>query len=338
MSNDVVLWQSAYLISGTYANTCGLPPTAIHGISSGLIYLRGKALEAIHASISSGVKDHRTCIAIAMLAAWERRFGDAETYELHMNAWRRSDLPPSALEESNMGALMDALWESFREHLDERSQEPHNTNSKHQYHYPADLPIGFRRFPLNRPETRSLLHLLAQYARSSPEAPDGVARSRALRIENMAWSPTHTLSHNPGEVHCRAYEEKCDGEELWALYHIRSALVSLAGHFGIAAHEAHKAHWVGDIAPGLEVHTNSCCHLRTEDLMGGRYREIALWAQFTMCSISRVPSRDDQLRRWIWCCGIQNWTDMQVLLQRHSPNQPSLERKAEVLYRRLMES
>lgn len=339
VTNNAALWQSAYLVSGTYSNSCGQPATAIHGIGSGLIYLRGKALEAIiHASIPTAEKDHLTVVAIAMLAAWERRFGDRETYNLHMDAWRRSDVPPTALEESKLGALMDAIWLGFREQLDERSDEPHNAVTKHQYHYPAHLPIGFRRFPLNRPETRSLLHLVAEYAKSSPEAPNGVARSRALRIENMAWSPSHTLSHNPGETIAASYEETWDGEELWALYHIRAALVSLCGHFGIAAHNFHKVHWTGDIAPGLEVHTNNCRHLRTESLMGGRYQEIALWAQFTMCSISRVPSRDDQLRRWIWLCGITSWEEMQALLERHSHPEPILGNKTESLYRMLMES
>lgn len=337
MTFHPALWQSAYLVSGTYSNSCGQPASAIHGIGSGLIYLRGKALEAIHASVASGKKDHLTCVAIAMLAAWERRFGDAETYEVHMNAWKRSSVPPSALEESNVGALMDAVWLGFRENLSERSDEPHNAATRHQYHYPDHLPIGFRRFPLNRPETRSLLHLLAQYAKSDPKAPNGVARSRSLRIENMAWSPSHTLSHNPGDMPCVAYEETWDGQELWALYHIRAALVSLTGHFGIAAHSFHKVHWSGDIAPGLEVHTNNCRHLRTEDLMGGRYQEIALWAQFTMCSISRVASRDAQLKRWIKLCGVEDWPQMQALLERHSHPEPILGTKTEMLYRMLME-
>lgn len=81
-------------------------------------------MEAIPASVSSGTKDHLTCVAIAMLAAWERRSGDAETYQVHMNAWKRSAVPPSALEESSVGALMDDVWLGFRENLFERSEEP----------------------------------------------------------------------------------------------------------------------------------------------------------------------------------------------------------------------
>lgn len=337
VTENTALWQSAYLISGTYSNTCGKPASAIHGISSGLIYLRGKALEAIHASLESGKEQHLTYMAIAMLAAWERRFGDLEASKLHMEAWKRSSFPPSLLvsEEANVCDLMEVCWLAYREHLESRANAPSTASTKH--HYPSDLPLGFRRFPLNRPETRSLLHLVDQYARSRPNAADGITRSRALRIENMAWSPSHTLGHDPGNMPCVAYEETWDGKELWALYHIRAALVSLTGCFGIAAHSAHNVQWVGDIAPGLEVHTNSCIHLRTEDLMGGRYQEIALWAQFTMCSISRVPSRDRQLRRWMACCGIETWPQMQALLDRHL-HPELMGTKTEELYRTLMDS
>lgn len=318
-----------------------MPATAIHGVGSGLIYLRGKALEAMHASLVSGTQDHLTCIAIALLAAWEKRFGDIAAYQVHIKAWRGSELPPTNVEESNVLALMDAIWLGFRELLEERASEPQRAivPTQRQYQYPTHLPAGFRRFSLNRTETRSLLHLAAQFAESSLEAQHAVARSRVLRIENMAWSPTHTLSHNPADMPCQAYEQTWDGQELWALYHIRAALLSLTSHFATAAHKAHNVQWtMGENAPGLEVHANNCRHLRTDDLMGGKFQDLALWAQFTICSTSRIANRDDKFRKWIRCCGITSWPEMKDLLGRHLHPVSILGSKTESFYRDLMES
>lgn len=111
VTHNTSLFQCAIMAAGTDSNTCGLDPSALHSMGTGLIHLKSASLQAVQSAITASTRDSVTAIAVALLAGWERscRFGDEEAYEMHMSAWRRMSLPPTALEEQNVDTLLIAV-------------------------------------------------------------------------------------------------------------------------------------------------------------------------------------------------------------------------------------
>lgn len=316
--NHPILFQTALFVAGTHSNTCGVPPFALHpGMGTGLILLRGCSLNAIQAAVCASDGDSATSVAIALLAGWERRFGDRESFEVHIKAWKSLSLPPGALEENNIATLAELALESFREGLNERastnSLNPSNPNAGDRFSYPVGLPPGFKVMRANRPEAISVLNLVSKFAHFEIEAPDAVSKLRALALENMAWGPSHSIKCEPSLID----EEAWDQAELSALLHIRACLIAVSGVWLEAVSKVHGLSQIMDIRAGLRIHVEACQHLRTEMLLGTRYQEVALWARFTLCATTRDEPRDELLRSFLKRRGIGSWDQFKMMLEPH---------------------
>lgn len=336
-TNHTTLFQAAIFMAGTHSNTCGLPPSAIHHeFGTGLILLRGASLEAIQAAVITADGDSMTSVGIALLAGWERRFGDRESYEVHIQAWKALSLPPQALEVNNISRLAELTLESFREGLDERALKSSAASSpgsrSSRARLPPGLPFGFRVFNADRLEALSLLELVARIANHDPHAPGALPDIRKICLENMAWSPSHTQGYEPSA----AYEDAWDQEELNALYHVRAACISVNGILLQATLDAHKVSWTMDLQMGLDIHAEACQHLRTEALMGTKYQEVAVWSKFMLCAISRDRSRIEPLRAFLQRQGVKSWEELRGLLGRHMQLELWLSTRFQDLYEHLM--
>lgn len=320
-TNSSTLFQSALFVAGTHANTCGVPPSDLKPhFGTGLILLRGASLNAIQAAVIAANGDSLTSIAIALLAGWERRYGDRESYEVHIQAWKALSLPREALEADNITRLTELSFESFRERLNERAltgSEALSLRSNDDYgRLRGGLPSGFRVFQAVRPEARSVLHLVDHFINEDLYAPDGPAVFRRLGLEAMAWGPSHSLGIEPSP----ADEATWDQMELNALYHVRSALISAAGVLLQTTLDIHHEKSAMDLQAGLDVHTTACQHLRSEELMGTKYQEVALWTRFTLCAMSPFalfPGRDELLKSYLMRQGIETWEQLRSILERH---------------------
>ncbi|KAK4550013.1 hypothetical protein LTR36_002980 [Oleoguttula mirabilis] len=335
-TNSSTLFQAALFMSGTHSNTCGLPPSALHAdMGTGMILLRGATMDAIQTAVVAENGSGTTSVAIALLAAWERRYGDRQSYEIHVRAWQTMSLCPGALEVNSIATLADLTLEGFREGLNERSTTTTSSLLPESRigarRYPASLPPGFMVFSADRPEAMSLLHLVAQDATHVPGAVDAPARMRKVCVENMAWGASHSISCETMPAH----EDSWDQAELNALYHVRAACISINGVILQATLDAHGMELGMDLAAGLAIHTESCKHLRSEALMGTKYQEVAIWARFIMCAISREPSTDRLLRSFLQLQGVRSWNQLGLLLERHLYPVPLLEMMSHKLYNQL---
>jgi hypothetical protein len=140
-------FQAALFVAGTFANTCGISKKELHtGLGSGLLFLRGASLDGIQATIVDTPNDCLNSVSIALLAGWERRFGDQRSYEIHMLAWQALPLALGALDVGSIAALADVALESFREASQERYlQELASSVGRSLYHdgyLLAGLPSG----------------------------------------------------------------------------------------------------------------------------------------------------------------------------------------------------
>ncbi|KAI7360205.1 hypothetical protein KC320_g168 [Hortaea werneckii] len=303
------LFQAALFISGTHSNSCGLPPTAVHHMGSGMLVLRGASLDSIQAAVfaSDATDASSTPIAIALLAGWERRYGDPESYAVHMNAWRSLSLPAKALEENNVSTLTEVTLEIFRGALDERSfvspSEVKVASTASASNSQRRLPLGFKVFNVARPEVRSLLMLIAIVNAFKPNDLSMMPARRKLGLEILAWSPTHTISAGPVPW----AEESYDQLELNALYHARAALISINGTIYRKTLDTLKIAMMFQIQAALDVHCVSCQHLNTDALLGTKYEELAFWSRFTLCAISRDPDRDGYIKRLLHALRLDSW-------------------------------
>ncbi|KAF2767251.1 hypothetical protein EJ03DRAFT_160101 [Teratosphaeria nubilosa] len=337
-ANFDTLFQAALFVSGTNSNTCGLPVTVTHHKGSGLLMLRGASLKAINAAVvqSDGQGSmESTPIAIALLAGWERRFGDRESFDVHMSAWRRMKLPSKALEENNVSTLTDVTLEIFREKLDERSfVSPSEIKVRPQQYATTtrkltSLPIGFKVFNTGRPETRSVLMLVAAMPADKPTDPKSINAKRKLGMEIIAWHPCHTQSCTT----VPSIEEAYDQLELIALYHVRAALISINGALLQHCYDLQKYPTTFDMYLALDVHCMSCQHLNTESLLGTKFEEVAFWTRYTLCAISRDPDRDEYIRYLMVRLRMDSWEKVNTVLNRHMDVEPVFGWVAEQFYR-----
>lgn len=328
-TNRTLLWtaftgnntcfQAALFVAGTFANTCGIPFTALHtGFGSGLLFLRGASLNAIQAAVIETPNDDLNSVSIALLAGWERRFGDQESYRAHIQAWKALPLSDGALDTGSIATLADFTLESFREAAQDLSLRDTGDfvgrSPTGRTLFPPGLPPGFCVIPPNRPEAISLLRLVAMIAQSDPAAPGAVQTIRRYCLENISWSPSHSVGVEP----VNSYEEAWDQKDLNALYHVRSAFISINGILIEAALAAHQDQWSFDIQAGLDIHAEACQHLGSRALMGTRYQDIAIWAKFTMSVVASKSERgNEMLQSLLGRAGIETWEQLKGLLQRH---------------------
>jgi hypothetical protein len=334
MINSATLFQAAAFVAATHCNSCGLPSTAVH-MGSGLILLRGASFNAVQAAITSSNIDSLTPVGIALLAGWERRYGDPESFQVHMQAWKCLSLPSKSLDENHVATLADLTLETFREALDERAEKSSGgfkiVKSPQVILDLTTLPPGFKVFHVRTAEARSLLEISSLLTRIDPHASDAIDQLRRISLENLAWSPHHTHSSSPSPAH----EDAWDQLELKALYHVRAAHISLIGLTLQNSMDYHGSEWTFDMKTALAVHTTSCQHLASEVLMETKYREVAVWSRFIMCATSSDPPRDTFIRDLVRQVGITTWDQMRKLLRKFIYYEPIFERSCRAYYEHL---
>jgi hypothetical protein len=334
MLNSATLFQAAAFVAATHCNSCGLPSTAVH-MGSGLILLRGASFNAVQAAITSSNNDSLTPVGIALLAGWERRYGDPESFQVHMQAWRSLSLPPKALDENHVATLTDLTLETLREALDERAEASSGgfkiVKSPQVILDLTTLPPGFKAFHVRNAEARSLLEIVSLLTRIDPRASDAIDQLRRISLENLAWSPHHTHSSTPSPAH----EDAWDQLELKALYHVRAAMISLIGLTLQNSMDLHGSVWTFDMKSALLVHTTSCQHLNSEILMDTKYKEVAVWSRFIMCATSFDPQRDALIRDFLQQLDITTLIQMRKLLRKFIYYEPIFEPSCRAFFDRL---
>lgn len=307
------LFQATLFISGTYSNTCGLAHSDVN-LGVGLVFMRGSSIHAVnHALTTAAESSHWTSMAIALLAGWELQFGDADSYSVHMKAWRNIFNHPPDLDESSVLMLRDFAFESLRDQLNTRAAARPDLGSR--FRTAPDIPPGFRvLLPAVRPEARSILTILRDTIVYDIVSDTTCVRIRSLGLVTMAWSPHHSVSFVPNPD----FEAAWDQLELNALYHLRAAVMAIVAWHSHLAHSMHNAVTYLDIVAAGHVHAHSCAHLRTHALMDTRYQSLAIWARVVLCSISRVPDQDAEVRRYLVEAGLERWEQMEMLLRTHT--------------------
>ncbi|KAI7530082.1 hypothetical protein KC331_g14865 [Hortaea werneckii] len=308
-------------------------------MGSGMLVLRGASLDSIQAAVfaSDATDASSTPIAIALLAGWERRYGDPESYAVHMNAWRSLSLPAKALEENNVSTLTEVTLEILRGALDERSfVSPSEikvaSTASASGSSQRRLPPGFKVFNVARPEVRSLLMLIAIVNAFKTDDLSMMPARRKLGLEILAWSPTHTISAGPVPW----AEESYDQLELNALYHARAALISINGTIYRKTLDTLKIAMMFQIQTALDVHCVSCQHLNTDALLGTKFEQLAFWSRFTLCAISRDPDRDGYIKRLLHALRLDSWEKVKDILEKHMELRPLFEDKCRAFYDLLM--
>ncbi|KAI4852334.1 hypothetical protein E4T44_01550 [Aureobasidium sp. EXF-8845] len=184
-------FEAALFVAGTFANTCGISRHELHaGFGSGLLFLRGASLDGIQKTITHTPKDSLNSISIALLAGWERRFGDEQSYAVHLQAWKSLPLATGSLEESSIAALADAALMCFQEANQERyiaeSAFSAARSLVHGTVFPQGLPCGFHIIPTEHPEALSLLGTVAKLAAFDWRAPKSVETVRKHILETLS--------------------------------------------------------------------------------------------------------------------------------------------------------
>jgi hypothetical protein len=327
-SDRILLWnaftggtlcfETAIFIAGTYANTCGISPHELNtGYGTGMLYLRGALLDSIQKSIIRTPHDGFNSISLALLAGWERRFGDYRSYEVHVQAWKNLPLAVGSLEDSGIATLTEVAMACFQE----ATQERYNAELAFSLSrplspgtvLPEDLPPGFSIMPTDRPEALSLLSTVANCATLDYTAKNSIANMRKLVIEIMSWNASHSVSATPNVN----YEDQWDNLQLNACYHIRSAMISANAPVMEACLRAHNILWELNVQEAIDIHADSCRHLKTHELIGTRYHDLAIWAKMTLNShATPTQSGDEHMHALMKHSGIASWEQMESLLKR----------------------
>ena len=170
VANDTLLFQASIFIVGTHSNVI---PTHVDRVNLGppLLVMRGESLRGLMET-SKRYHDrggYKTA-AVAVLASWERRFGDYASYQTHMRQWRSLTLDERAFDENYVLTLLDVAFQTFHDSLD---LEMH-TESSFDARSEGRVPQALRRAFGDRPESRALCALVSRLAVFDPEAPASV--------------------------------------------------------------------------------------------------------------------------------------------------------------------
>lgn len=325
LAEDTLLFQAAIFVSGTFSNTCGIPKEQLVHMAPALAVMRGSSMRALREAAFTTEQTSYKTAAIALLAGWEKRFGDTESADVHMQAWRALPLPEHALDEEYVLALLDVTFQVFQDSLiehvafeDDENETPSSSSSSFLAppirEASPTLPAGFSGYFHPWPESQSLRALLSQLTQYNFTTPTSVSQIRQLCIEFLAWSPSHSQNLTP----VPEYESQFHPLELKILYHIRAACVSISAMYLRLASDYHHVQWIADVEEAVHAHTMSCHHLPTNALMmphpphphGGNdtanispphhdHIPIALWSRWIMCVAARDPASDDLLRELI---------------------------------------
>lgn len=205
-------------VAGTFANTCGIARHELHtGFGSCLLFIRGASLDGIQKTIIHTPKDSLNSISIALLARWEHRFGDEQSYVMHLQAWKALSLSMGSLDDSSIAALADVVLVCFQKATQERYIVESAFSAARSLVYgivlPQGLPRGFHIIPTERPEPLSLLGIVAKCSMFKWNAPSSVESFRRLVLETFSRSASHSISTEPVD----SYEESWDQTDLLAL-------------------------------------------------------------------------------------------------------------------------
>lgn len=163
------LFQATLFIAGTFSNTCGLSYADVR-IGVGMAFMRGASLDAVRNAITSAEGSHWISMAVALLAGWELRFGDRESYDIHMTAYRKLFGAPLDLNEKSIAMMRDFAFESLREQLNDLVLATPLRASKPSMFW--NIQPGFDVFsPVVVPEVRSLLSIIRDTAHFDPRPP-----------------------------------------------------------------------------------------------------------------------------------------------------------------------
>ena len=163
------LFQATLFIAGTFSNTCGLSYADVR-IGVGMAFMRGASLDAVRNAITSAEGSHWISMAVALLAGWELRFGDRESYDIHMTAYRKLFGAPLDLNEKSIAMMRDFAFESLREQLNDLVlATPLRASNPSRF---WQIQSGFDVFsPVVVPEVRSLLSIIRDTAHFDPRPP-----------------------------------------------------------------------------------------------------------------------------------------------------------------------
>jgi hypothetical protein len=152
------LFQATLFIAGTFSNTCGLSYSQVR-TGVGMAFMRGASLDAVRGAITAQQGEHWVSMAVALLAGWELRFGDRDSYDIHMTAYRTLFGAPLDLEENSIAMMRDFAFESLREQLNGLViSTPLRTSKPSAFWH---IPPGFDVFgPVVAPEVKSLLAII----------------------------------------------------------------------------------------------------------------------------------------------------------------------------------
>jgi hypothetical protein len=317
-TGGILCFEAAIFIAGTYRNGCGISSHELDTTcGTCMLYLRAALLDSIQKSIIRTPPDGLNPISLALLAGWERRFGDHQSYEVHMQPWKNLPLAVRSQENSGIATLADVAMECFQEATQERYGAESASSRGRSLRYgtvlPENLPPGFHIVPIDRPEALSLLSTVTNCATLDYAADNSIADIRKFAMEIMSWNASHSVSATPDVD----YEDRWDRLQINACYHIRSAMISANAPVMEACLNAHNASWELDIQGAIDIHADACRHLKTHELMGTEYHDVAIWAQMTLNShATPTQSGDEHMRALMKHSGIVSWEQMESLLKR----------------------
>lgn len=306
------LFQATLFISGTFSNSCGLSYEHVK-LGLGMAFMRGASLDAVRNAITEAEGEHWVSLAIALLAGWELRFGDRESYGIHMGAYRQILGSPIGLDENSIAMMRDFAFETLREQLNDltisaplRSVQPSKV---------WGIPTGLNVFsPALAPEVKSLLSITRDTYWFDPRPPENLFFIRNLGLKTMTWTPHHTESVEPSDT----FEGHWDEAELNALLHLRAADLIVVALWSHVCHTMHSAKSYLDIMGAANVHAHSCIHLRTDSLIGTKYQYAAVWARIILSSIAPNHERDLPLiRGWLAAININTWEGVLDFMKAH---------------------
>jgi hypothetical protein len=193
-----------------------------------------------------------------------------------MKEWKSLSLAIGSLIATSIAALAVMAMTYFQEALNERLIA--NTafsmakSPTFKRVFPEYVPSGFHVISINRPEALSLSDTVAECATFDYTSTRSIESFRKLITEITAWSANNSVSAEPD----KSYEKQWDTLLLNTCYRVRSAMISTNAPIMLACINAHNAKWVNDDQQGISLQAESCRRLKTLDLIGTEYQNVAI--------------------------------------------------------------
>lgn len=305
------LFQSTLFIAGTFNNPYGPSFRDMH-LDFGISFMRGVSLTAVQRAIATAENEDWVSLAMGLLAGWELRFGDRDSYEVHIDACRRAFGSGVPMEEHSVAMLCDFSFETLRQQLNDLARTGPSSGST--LSEPWNVPSGFNVFSMVHPEVASLICLIRETIHFDPHAKDALAQIRGLGLQIISWTP----HHHGTVVPLNALEYGWDATELNALLHVRAALVSIVALHSHICHSIHRATSYLNIMQAVDVHADLCNQLSMNALIGTKFQDVAVCARVVIASISRDSTFDGLLREWLASLSITSWPEREGMMETYA--------------------